>query len=237
MVMMDGDSSFSGIARSLAGVTMSIEGPIAEDSMFVLRILAVLIALQIANGCAATTPIVSEWRNPAYSSASFRRIVVGGLGGETSIRRNFEDEFVAQLRAAGVDALPSYRVIPDEEKIDETKLKQAAQKAGADAALFARLIQVEEKRQYGPGYFPHTSLGVFGSHVGASWYGLGGAPTVYRYNEYVSETTLYDVGKNEVVWTATIKTTEPENMRTAIKSYVDAVMKTLQEKNFVRKAF
>jgi len=205
--------------------------------MFLLRILTMLIVAQVVAACAATTPIVSEWRNPSYSSASFRRMVVGSLGGDTSIRRNFEDEFVAQLRAAGIDALPSYRVIPDDEKIDETKLKQAAQKSGADAALFARLIQVEEKRQYGPSYFPNTSFGIFGSHVGASWYGLGGAPSVYRYNEYVSETTLFDMGKNEVVWTGTIKTTEPENVRTAIKSYVDTVMKTLQEKNLIRKTF
>jgi hypothetical protein len=60
-------------------------------------------------------------------------------------------------------------------------------------------------------------------------------PSVYRYNEYVSETTLYDVVKNEVVWTGTIKTTERENVRTAIKSYVEAVMKVLDDKNLIRK--
>jgi hypothetical protein len=186
-------------------------------------------------GCSATSPIVSEWRNPAYTSGSFKRIMVGGLGGEISVRRNFEDEFVAQLRAAGVDALPSYRFIPEDEKIDESKLKQGAQKAGADGLLFARLVKVEQKSQYGPSYLPYTSFGIFGSHVGASWHGLGGAPRVYRYNEYVSETTLYDLGKNDVVWTGTIKTTEPENVKTAIKSYVEAVMKTLQDNNLIRK--
>jgi len=186
-------------------------------------------------GCTTTTPIVSEWRNPAYASGSFKRILVGGLGGETSVRRNFEDEFLVQLRAAGIDALPSYRYIPEDEKIDESKLKQAAQKVGADAVLFARAIQVEQKTQLGPSYFPYSSFGIFGSHVGASWYGLGGVPSVYRYNEYVSETTLYDVVKNDVVWTGTIKTTEPENVRTAIKSYVEAVMKVLDEKNLIRK--
>jgi hypothetical protein len=186
-------------------------------------------------GCSATSPIVSEWRNPAYASGSFRRIMVGALGGDTSVRRNFEDEFVAQLRAAGIDALPSYRFTTDSEKVDEASLKQAAQKARADALLFARLIQVEQKSQYGPGYFPYTSFGIFGSNVGATWYGLGGAPTIYRYNEYVSESTLYDLDKNEIVWTGTIKTMEPDNVRTAIKSYVEAVMKTLQEKNLIGK--
>ena len=200
-----------------------------------LRALGMVFVMIVFAGCSATSPIVSEWRNPAYTAGSFSRIMVGALGGDTSVRRNFEDEFVAQLRAAGIEALPSYGFTAESEKIDEGSLKQAAQKARADALLFARVIQVEQKSQYGPSYFPYTSFGIFGSNVGASWYGLGGAPTVYRYNEYVSETTLHDLGKNEIVWTGTIKTTEPENVRTAIKSYVETVMKTLQEKNLIRK--
>jgi hypothetical protein len=198
--------------------------------------LPTLLFFALLAGCSTANPIVSEWRNPAYSSGAFRRVLVGALGEDTSLRRNFEDEFVAQLRAAGVDATPSYQIFPDNEKIDEARLKEAAKKANMDAVLLARLIQAEEKTQYGPGYFPYTSFGIFGSNVGASWHGLGGAPSVYRYKEYVSETTLHDVNKNDVVWTATIKTTEPENVRTGIRSYVEAVMKALQDKNLVRKA-
>ena len=200
-----------------------------------LHTLGMLFMVLVFGACSATTPIVSEWRNPAYTSGSFKRIMVGGLGGDTSVRRNFEDEFVAQLRPAGIDALASYQFTPGSEKVDEVTLKEEALKAGADALLFARLIRVEQKSQYGPGYFPSTSFGIFGSNVGASWSGLGGAPTVYHYNEYVSETTLQDLGKNEIVWTGTIKTTELENERTAIKSYVETVMKTLQEKNLLGK--
>ncbi|HMA81016.1 MAG TPA: hypothetical protein VKR81_08995 [Candidatus Binatia bacterium] len=198
-------------------------------------IMGTLIMSLAVGGCATTTPIVSEWRNPAYSSGSFKRIMVGGLGEDTSIRRNFEDEFLIQLRAVGVDALPSYRYLTEDEKIDETKLKQAAQKAGADALIFARSIQVEQKTQYGPSYIPYTSFGLFGPHVGASWYGWGGVPTVYHYNEYISEATLFDIAKNEVVWTGTIKTTEPDDVRAAIKSYVETVMKALDAQNLVRR--
>lgn len=191
-----------------------------------------LLAFALA-GCAATNPIVSEWRNPAYGSASFNRIMIGGLGGETSVRRNFEDEFVAQLRAVGVDALPSYRFMAEGETGDEAKFKQAAVKAGADAVLYTRSIQVEQKTQLGPNYFPSPWFGVYGPNVGVSWQGLYGAPSVYRYNEYTSETTLYDLSKNEVVWTGTIKTTEPENVNTAIRSYAEAVIKALREKNLL----
>src|SRR6266498_3125344 len=133
------------------------------------RIVGIVLITFSLGGCTITIKIVSEWHNPAYASASFKRIMVGGLGGESSVRRNFEDEFLLQLRAAGIDALPSYRYIADGEKIDETKLKQAAQKIGADAVLFARSVQVDQRSQLGPSYFPYTSFGIFGSHVGASW--------------------------------------------------------------------
>ena len=184
------------------------------------------------SACSTASPIVSEWRNPAYALGPFKRIMVGGLSRETSVRRNVEDEFVIQLRAAGIDALASYRYIPEDEGIDENNLKQSAQKARADAVLFARSVKMEQKTNYGPTY-PNLSFGIFGSNVGASWSGLSGAPGAYRYNEYTSETTLYDVAKNEVVWTGTIKTTESENEQTAIKSYVEAVMKALDAQNLL----
>jgi len=192
-------------------------------------IVSVTLAL---SGCSTATPIVSEWRNPAYASGPFKRIMVGGPSGETSVRRNFEDEFVVQLQAAGIDALASYRYIPENEAIDENKLKQAAQKARADAVLFVRSVKMEQKTNFGP-TFPYLSFGIFGSNVGASWSGLSGASGAYRYNEYTSETALYDVAKNELVWTGTIKTMEPENVQTAIKSYVEAVMKALDAQNLL----
>ncbi len=108
----------------------------------------------VFGACSATTPIVSEWRNPAYTSGSFKRIMVGVLGGDTSVRRNFEDEFVAQLRPAGIDALTSYQFTPDSEKIDEVALKEAALKAGADAG---RPTHVKHDHSpTNPGASPHS---------------------------------------------------------------------------------
>ena len=197
-----------------------------------LRVAGIVFVTLTLSACStAATPIVSEWRNPAYASGPFKRIMVGGPSGDASVRRNFEDEFVVQLRAAGVDALASYREIPDDQRIDEDKLKQAAQKARADAVLFARSVQVEQKTKFGP-TFPF-SFGVFGSNVGASWSGPAGSASVSRYKEYTSETALYNMVKNELVWSGTIKTTEPENVQTAIKSYVEAVIKALEAQSLL----
>jgi hypothetical protein len=39
--------------------------------------------------------------------------------------------------------------------------------------------------------------------------------------------------KNQVVWTGTVKTTEPGDVPAAIRAYVAAVMKALDEQNLV----
>jgi hypothetical protein len=154
-----------------------------------LRVLAIA-GVGLLPGCSTSSFIVNEWRNPAYVAPEFKSIMVGGLSEQTSVRRNFEDEFLAQLRAVGVDAVPSYRHIPDYEAFGDGRLKQAARIAGADALIIARSVKVEQKTNYGPSYYPTPSIGIFGSNVGAVWQGSYGAPNISRYTEYTSEAAL-----------------------------------------------
>ncbi len=97
----------------------------------------------------------------------------------------------------------------------------------------ARSVKVEQKTDYGSGYYPTPSIGIFGSNVGAVWQGPYGGSGVTRYTEYTSEATLYDLVKDEVVWSGTLRTSEPENVNRAAKLYVEAVMKALKEKNLL----
>ena len=201
----------------------------------VLGVVCILFMALALNGCSTTaTPIVSEWRNPAQASGSFQRLMIGGPSGDVSVRRNFEDEFVTQLAAVGVNASPSYRYMRENEEMNENNLKQAAQKARADGLLFVRSVSVEEKTNY-PAIGPEISFGIFGSNAGAAWSGIPGTSGPYRYNEYTSETALYDVAKNELVWTGTLKTKEPTNVQAAIRSYVQTITKALAAQNLFPK--
>ena len=197
-----------------------------------LAILGIALATFALNGCSTAPPAVSQWRNPAVPSGSFQRLMVGGPSDTATLRRNFEDEFVAQLAALGVNGMPSYRYIPEIEAASETNLKAAAQKAGADGVLLMRSIKVEEKTRY-PTVGPELSFGIFGSNAAAEWTGIPGASLPYRYNEYTSETVLYDVARNDLVWTGTVTTAERQNAQTAIASYVQAITKALAAQNLL----
>jgi hypothetical protein len=196
-----------------------------------LAVSTIIIAALALAGCSTQPVMVSEWNNPSYISPGFERIMVGGAGEQDSIRRNLEDEFVVQLRAFGIDALPSYRYVMEDEKIDETGLKEAAQPAGSDAAIIVRSVNVEQKTNVAPAIYP--SFGIFGPNVAATWSGFPGTLGAYRYNVYTSEVTLYDLKKNETVWTGTLKTTDSDNVNAAIKSYAGTVIKALNDRNLL----
>lgn len=202
------------------------------------RVLILIAAglLVAASGCAAKR-IVSQWSNPDYANPPpvFKKIMVVGAIEQDAIRRNLEDLFVAELRAAGVDALPSYRLVADPGKDIEGSVKAALQSAGADGVLVTRLIRVEQRTDASPGYFqPSFGFGYYNwYHPG--WYGTGyyTAPYYYQYPVYYSETTLYNAAKNEIVWTATIRTIDPENANEAIADYVATVVTALKHHHFL----
>jgi Domain of unknown function (DUF4136) len=194
------------------------------------ELFALIAALMFA-GC-ASTELVNQWSNPAYTAPSFKRVMVIGVTRQASIRRNFEDEFVSQLKAAGVDAVPSYQYIPDEGQVEEPRLDKAVLEAGADAAIITRLVQKEQKTQITPGVYPPPGFGFYG------WYSWGWAgyyepPRVYQYDVYTSETSLYDVTKNQVVWAGTAQTTAPGDINTEIKYYAEIMIRALKEKKLI----
>jgi len=201
------------------------------------RLLVVLVAgwLFAVSGCAAKR-IVSQWSNADYANTPhvFKKIAVLGSLEQDAIRRNLEDRFVAELRAAGVDASPSYRLVANPGKDIEGSVRAAAQNAGADGVLITRLIRVDQQTDASPGNFqPYFGFGYY-HWYNPGWYGgIYAPPSFYQYPVFYSETTLYTIVKNEIVWTGTIRTIDPENANEAIVDYVATVITALKDHHFL----
>jgi hypothetical protein len=196
--------------------------------------LAMAVALGLA-ACAASTKIVNQWVSPDYTSARFNKIMVIGVSKQPSIRRTFEDEFVKQLKAAGVEAVPSYLYIPEDGQVDEGRLQEAVKRANADGVIITRLVRVEKKTEVSPGFYqpaPAFSYGFYGGYS-AAWLGYYEPPRVYQYDVYISETSLYHMPKNQLVWTGTVETTDPGDINKEIERYVDTVIDALKSKNIL----
>jgi hypothetical protein len=158
-----------------------------------LPILA--LVLLVATDCSSAR-VVNEWRNPEYAAPEFRRIMVIGVSKQPSIRRKFEDAFVARLKQDGMDAVPSYLYIAEGGPVAEARLQEDPF-----------------------GFYPWYT---------AAWVGYYEPPRVYERDVYISETSLYDLRKNRLVWSGTVKTDAPRNIDKAIKQYVKTIVKALE---------
>jgi hypothetical protein len=195
------------------------------------RILAPATVLTLA--ACASTELVNQWSNPAYTSPSFKKVMVIGVTKQAGIRRTFEDEFTAQLKAAGVNATPSYLYIPQDGPIGEAVLKQALKEAAADAMIITRLVRVQQKTEIAPGYYPPDPAMAVHPLYTTAWNDYYEPPIVYQSEVYTSETSLYDTVKNRVVWSGTAQTTTPGNLNQEIKDYAGVMISALKDKNLI----
>jgi hypothetical protein len=195
------------------------------------RILAPATVLTLA--ACASTELVNQWSNPAYTSPSFKKVMVIGVTKQAGIRRTFEDEFTAQLKAAGVNATPSYLYIPQDGPVGEAVLKQALKEAAADAMIITRLVRVQQKTEIAPGYYPPDPAMAVHPLYTTAWNDYYEPPIVYRSEIYTCETSLYDTLKNRVVWSGTAQTTTPGNLNQEIKDYAGVMISALKDKNLI----
>jgi hypothetical protein len=200
-----------------------------------LRVVLLALIAAFASACASSTKIINQWANPDYSSVSLRRILVLGVSKQAGIRRSFEDAFVARLKTEGVDAVASYRYIREDGQADEALVKSAVAQANADGALITRLVRMEKKSDFVAGYYQPAPAMTFGFYRGytASWLGYYEPPRVYQYDVYISETNLYDLSKDQLVWSGTVQTTDPGDINQEIDRYVDQVVAALKSKNLL----
>jgi hypothetical protein len=142
---------------------------------------------------------------------------------------------VNKLKAAAMDAVPSYLYIREDGQVDEARLHEAIRQANADAVIITRLVRVEKKTEVSPGFYQPAPAATFGFYRGYSsaWLGYYEPPRIYQYEVYISETSLYDVTKNQLVWTGTAETTDPGDIGNEIKRYVDIVIDALKSKKIL----
>jgi hypothetical protein len=196
-----------------------------------LRPLPFALAWLFVTGCGSSS-VVQQWSSPDYVAPRFERIMVIGITRQAGMRRSFEDEFVAKLKATGVDAVPSYRFIAEDGPVEEARLHEAVKQAGADATITTRLVQVDRQTQVSPGTYRPAPYGFYRGYAGA-WSGYYDPPTVYQYDVFVSETNLFDTKKDQLVWSGTVETTDPRDIKKELSRYVDTVIDALKKRNLL----
>jgi len=194
-------------------------------------------ALLLLAACASTT-LTNAWKDPAYSGGGFRRLLVVGATDSPTHRRVFEDEFARALRAAGVEAVASYTLIAqDDTKIDDAALKAVVRKQGLDGVIMTRLVRIDKKTVYTPGYawgVPALAYrdSLYGYYNGA-WSPYAMPAEVREYESAVLETTLWNAADDKLVWTATTETFAPSNVKSATLDFAGVLIEELKARKLL----
>jgi hypothetical protein len=177
-----------------------------------------LPGLSLLFAACATTSMVGSWRDPEYSGAPFRQLLVVGITKDPHLRRSFEDIFSAQLRAGGVRAVPSYSLIQKDGPLDQVELADAVRKSGVDGVITTRVVNVDTKTDVSPGYTtyfgaPMYPYAFYPPPPGATLYGyytntfaVYQPPTTYTYDEATLETSLFEARSGKLMWSGTTVT-------------------------------
>ena len=207
--------------------------------MHACRLLIIALAAWLVAGCAPATSLTNAWVDPSYKGPPFRNLLVLGISNNAAERRIFEDEFAAKLRGVGVQAVPGYTLLPQDGPVPKDVLEGVLRKMGADGAIVARVLNVDRRTAYSPGYvtvipsvgYARGFYGFYGSAVAVAT-----PPTPYQYEVVVVETSLWQTHAGTLVWSATTQTTDPGELRKEIAGYADIIIGALRERGLIQGA-
>ena len=135
---------------------------------FSLKIFLLMFSVILVFGCSQSNKITDSWVNPdaTKESIKFNKVAVFGLVMKTANRKLIEEELARRL--VNTIAVPSYKVVSDDDisKPDVVKAKLSEQ--GFDGALILRLVDIEKRESYSPGVYP-SYYSSFGGYYGYSY--------------------------------------------------------------------
>jgi hypothetical protein len=197
--------------------------------------LGMILSLVAGISCATKTELSGVWKSDSPVTKPMERMFVIGIAADDVKRRSFEDSFVTALEQHGVDAVPSYRVLPNPQQLSKESIQQAIRGRGFQGVITTRLVRIDETEEYIP---PKTYVSP--SYYGRGLYGYyGRSYEVVHQPGYTVNTTivrlethLYDASSAELVWAAHSDTSNPKSIDDGIGSVTARLSKQLAADGF-----
>ena len=198
-------------------------------------------ALMMLSSCTSTS-LLHVWKDEFYNN-SINRVLVIGVTQKEIIKRSFEDEFVSQFKARGVDAVAAFRVLPLNKKLEKDEIRAKVKELNIDAVLVTRLVDRKTVETYVPTrveriyrgpYYRGPYFGPRHHHNLHGYYGrsydivtIPGYTLVEKF--IILESKLYNAETEEIFWSVSSETSLQGPLNKRIKSLVDMLVANLIE--------
>jgi hypothetical protein len=205
------------------------------------QLTAIMLSLLLA--ACSNTKFTKQWLDEDFDAHPYDDILVLAVADKMGNRQDAENYIVKKLGEAGIDAIPSYDILPQTEAIDREAVGKAIEGLQLDAVIVMYATGVSEEEYY----VPARRFGIY------SGYGYGHAqygsfydyyPHAYNYvylpgydnTHYVValETSLFDLNTGKMVWSGQSNTFAPDSVDDVIQNITELTIKELQKKKIIK---
>ena len=180
------------------------------------------------------TKLTHTWMDETFHGKPVSDILVIGVTYKKENRQSFENKFVAQLKATGVEAVSSSDVIPipADLELEKGAILKAVNKFKNDAVIITHLVGVGEKESYTA---PERNQGDYYGYYGWAFSSTH-EPGYYRTHTLVRLAThLYDVKTEKLIWSGESESLDPDSTNQIMDELIEVLIKDLKKNKLLPK--
>ena len=180
--------------------------------------------------CSTSNKITNSWKNPeaTLESVKFQTVAVFAMVKNPDMRRDVEEAIASQM--PNTIAVPSYKMITNDELAEIDAVKQKLKERGMEGALVLSVRNVNQKTSYySSGMYP-SAYYTFGGYYNYAWNYMYD-PFIYsNTNVYVDlEILIYSLKNDQLVWYGESTSVNPKGIQETISELALAVKNQLVE--------
>ena len=186
------------------------------------HLLLIIIFFTITS--CATTTFTSVWKDEGFNGP-IDNVFIIGVFKERDNRRTYENEFVKQLSAQGVNAIASYKEFGSGKLPDKGEVVSKMEELNMEAVLITNLVDKERRRVYKETWSQNYS----------HYYNTSYRSSTVEYIDdvYYLETKLYELRSEGLIWSALSKTLVLDKVVQSdvkeIKKFINFMTKKMSE--------
>jgi len=199
------------------------------------KLFRLFLCLLLVTVAAACSPIkkLEVWKEETYSTQPKKMLLIA-IAKQDSTRRQAENVLANQLVKRGLEAIPSYKVLLEEEKLNRQVVEKKVRELGFDSVLVARSISQKEitNHQYGG-----VILGGEAVYSNGGWHGYAYGYSFNRQYDtdyFIISTKLYDVDSEMPAWSYLAQIKVEGSRERAINQLIPTIVEQLEDSQIIQ---
>jgi len=204
-----------------------------KDSRFGWTSITLIAILLFLNSCQPTS-LTRIYAEPSFLPGPITKIFIIGMIEKEPVRKTFEEAFARKFMARGVDAIPSYKVLPSIKGLDREAVSSKIEGMAFDSVLVTWPIRIGQERVLIP--LPEdrdrNSLDDFFT----SYHSVVGSDYQLDLDWLYLENRLYETKGGRLVWSSHTKEFDinSNQLGSTIDLLTRMILSDLARKNIVR---